>query len=489
MMRQDMGLTSALVAVVLLSVTASCTSNVPAPAVASSPKAALMPDTTGRTLLPDFDRVELPSGAVLLLAPKRDVPLVSLSAVVRGGSVTDRPEHGGLASLTAALLEKGSGARDAVAFVDQVAAVGGQLSSGAGLESAQISGEFLSDDTDLMIELLSDMLKAPRFEQAEFDKLRNRAIESLKAARDGDPRRLVSSYGRAFLFAGHPYGNPTAGTEVTLAALTLADVRAYYQAHYGADRLIVSVVGDFDVARVRAALEQSFGDWRQAAEPLVAIEPALRPKGRQVLLVDKPDATQTYFWLANTGVARSYDKRATLDVANTIFGGRFTSMLNTALRVESGLTYGASSRLSRPTQPGSVALVSFTANDTTAEAIDLALATLLTFRTEPLGSPIVESAKTYLRGQNPLSLETSGQVAGQLSNLEFYGLDRTYVDAYGASVAAVDPAALAEVIAEVYPAQDDLLMVLIGKADEIRDTVAKYGTITEMAISEPSFTP
>ena len=96
----------------------------------------------------------------------------------------------------------------------------------------------------------------------------------------------------------------------------------------------------------------------------------------RVLLIDKPGATQTYFWLGNTGVARDFERRAALDIANTLFGGRFTSMLNTELRVNSGLTYGASSRLLRPSKPGSVAISSFTPTETTVEAIDMALGVL-----------------------------------------------------------------------------------------------------------------
>ncbi len=121
----------------------------------------------------------------------------------------------------------------------------------------------------------------------------------------------------------------------------------YYEQHVGADRVIVAVSGDFDTAEMRASLEAAYGEWRPASAELPQAEIAEAPEGNRVLLVDKPGVTQTYFWIGNIGVARSYPARADLNVANTVFGGRFTSMLNTALRADSGLTYGARRQIAR----------------------------------------------------------------------------------------------------------------------------------------------
>ncbi|MEO1574772.1 MAG: pitrilysin family protein, partial [Pseudomonadota bacterium] len=338
---------SALVAAIAVLATGGCATpgaDAPTAGTTATPAARSAPAPAPR-LLPDVQQVTLPNGALLQLAVKDDVPLVALSARLRGGAVADPPGKGGLAALTAGLLEKGAGERNARALADAVADVGGQLSAGSGLESASVSAEFLAEDTDLMIELVLDMLLSPTFDAVEFERARTRAIASMQAARDGDPRSLISRYGRAFLFGEHPYGKPSGGTETSLAALTVDDVIAHHRAHYGPDRLIVSVVGDIDPVAVRAALQDRLAGWRQAAEPAPPVAPPSLPAGRRVLLVDKPDATQTYFWIGSGGVAKTYPQDAALDVANTLFGGRFTSMLNTALRVESGLTYGASSRL------------------------------------------------------------------------------------------------------------------------------------------------
>ena len=245
--------------------------------------------------------------------------------------------------------------------------------------------------------------------------------------------------------------------------------------------------GDFDLAEMRGLLTDAFGEWRAAGEPLPELDAPEYEAGRRVLLIDKPGATQTYFWIGNVGVARSYSRRADLDLANTLFGGRFTSMLNTALRVESGLTYGARSRLSQPTLPGSVGISSYTETSTSFEAIDMALGILGQLHDTGLSVEMIDSARNYVLGQFPTRLETAAQLATQFAILEIYGLGTDYIDGYGDALTAVTVESIAEVVGEVYPAREDLVFVILGDAEQVRDGVAKYGPVTEMSVTEPSF--
>ncbi|MDH3759020.1 MAG: insulinase family protein, partial [Gammaproteobacteria bacterium] len=209
--------------------------------------------------------------------------------------------------------------------------------------------------------------------------------------------------------------------------------------------------------------------------------------GRRVLLIDKPGATQTYFWLGNVGVARDYENRAALDIANTLFGGRFTSMLNTELRVNSGLTYGARSQLSRASQPGSIAITSFTPSETTLTAIDMALGVLGRLHEDGVDDEMLASARNYILGQFPTALETAAQLGSQLAALEAFGLDVSYINDYGAALMSADTETVATVIDTVFPAAEDLVFVLLGDAEVIREQVSKYGPLIEMPITEPHF--
>ncbi|HNP35793.1 MAG TPA: pitrilysin family protein [Woeseiaceae bacterium] len=437
--------------------------------------------------LPDATRVELPNGVVLILIEKHEVPLVAVQAMLRGGAVTDPPGKGGLASLFAALLQKGAAERDAAAFSEAVDSAGGVLSAAAGLESITIEGEFLARDSALMIELLADMLQRPALDAAELDKLRERSINLIRAAKDSDPGNVMPTYANAFLFGAHPYGNPVDGSESSLARISHQDVADYFAGQVGADRLVIAVAGDFEIAEMLAMLRVAFTNWRGAGADLAETpDPSMQAGGR-VLLIDKPGATQTYFWIGNVGVARNYAKRADLDIANTVFGGRFTSMLNTALRIDSGLTYGASSQLRRLSKPGSVAISSFTRTDATVEAIDMALGVLGQFEDAGVAAEMIASARNYVLGQFPTSLETSAQLAAEFAELEFFGLGDDFVNDYAADLKAVDVASVKDVIASVYPPRDKLVFVVLGDASLIRDAVQKYGAVTELSITAPHF--
>ena len=132
---------------------------------------------------------------------------------------------------------------------------------------------------------------------------------------------------------------------------------------------------------------------------------------------------------ATSRVAKSDPRRAALDVVNTLFGGRFTSMLNSELRIRTGLSYGASSHFDRLLQPGTGQMSSFTQTETTIEAIDLALATL---------DKLHESRARCRRCSTPARATCRASIrwhwkprrSGPRSSptLEFYGLDRSYID-------------------------------------------------------------
>jgi len=440
--------------------------------------------------IPKFERIALDNGTVLLLMERHDVPLIAFNADLRGGAMTDPADASGSASLLANLLEKGAGARNAFEFADAIAAVGGSIHASADTESISVSGSFLNKDRALMIELLADMLQRPRLDNAEFESLRSRQIDFLRSAKDSDLGSLTPVYGDAALFGSHVYGKSAIGSEAGLAAITHAQLTRFYREQVGADRLILTIVGDFQTAELKPRVTKAFAGWSKAGTAFV--KPTAPPKvtGRRVLLVDAPTSVQSYFWAGNVGVNRSFRDRAPLDVVNTLLGGRFTSLLNSELRIRTGLSYGASSRFDRMLEAGAWQLSSFTKTASTIEAIDLALDVVTRLHRDNLiDATMLASSKSYVQGQFPLALETSAQWAGALGDLEFYGLDRSYIDHRASSLAAVTLDDARRMVQEQFPTADNLTLVVIGNAAAIRDGLRKYGSVTEMKLSDPTFAP
>jgi zinc protease len=437
--------------------------------------------------LPPYEEVTLPNGLTLLLMEKRDVPMIAFNGRIRGGSVADPTGKEGTSEMTAELLEKGAGTRNAQQFAETVESAGGAFDVEADREAIIVSAEFMNRDRGLMLDLISDVLRRPQLPQEEFTKLQKRLVEQITAAKESDPRTLVNYYGDAFLFTGHPYGR--GGDESSLALVKHADVVEYAKNQIGADRAIFAFVGDFDARSMAADVRKKFGDWKKAAGTAPKLSAFAPVKGRRVLLVDKPDATQTYFWIGNVGIARNDAERTVLDLANTAFGGRFTSWLNTELRIKSGLSYGARSSINPESTPGTVAITSFTKTESTERALDIAIEQLKKLRGEGLDEATLASVKSYVLGQYAPRIETGVQLAAKLTELELYGLDRSDVDAYAAAVQKADLGAVRKAIARVYPDPENTTIVLIGNADKIRDVARKFGTVTEMKITEKRFAP
>lgn len=439
--------------------------------------------------LPGYEQVTLDNGITLVLLEKPDVPLVSFSAAVRGGLVSEPADKNGVASLVAELLQKGAGERDAVQFAEAVDAVGGRFGISASSEYIALNGEFMSRDSELMIGLLADVMLKPRLDEAEFQKIKTRAIQGIAAMKDADARGLIGTYAEAFVFGEHPYGRSSTGSEASLARVSYKDARDYAASNLVADRLLLVVAGDFQAGAMRKRIEKALGGWKASGTGIATVNAAPRVPGGRVLLVDKPGATQTYFWIGNVGVSRSDPDAVAIELVNTLFGGRFTSMLNTALRIESGLTYGAGSSLAMLAQPGSVSIASYTATETTIEAVDLALEQLRKVREVGFDGASLQSGKTYRQGLYPMGFETAGDLARQIMALKFYGLPDSKVNDYSSDMAAVTPEKARQVIARIYPPREDMVFVFIGDSKKIKDQVGVYGEISKMSITDSDWVP
>ena len=139
------------------------------------------------------------------------------------------------------------------------------------------------------------------------------------------------------------YGRPTGGDEVSLTKIKRDSIVKFYDTYYTPGNTILAVAGDFNAADVKKKIEDTFGTWPAKPDPRVKWDPVAPAKGKRLLLVNKSDATQTFFVFGNIGTTATDPDRVAIRVVNTVFGSRFTSMLNEALRVESGLSYGAGS--------------------------------------------------------------------------------------------------------------------------------------------------
>jgi len=435
--------------------------------------------------LPGYTREVLPNGVVVYLAPKGGLPLVDFRILLRGGMESEPPELAGIASVTAALLRRGTVQRTAEQFSEQLDFLGGEFNDNVDEQSTAITAEFLKKDFDSGLELLADAILHPAFTPDEIRKLLARRADSIRAAKD-NPQMAIMSYYRSFYFgAAHPYGR--IADEASLDRIGREDIQAYHRRAYTGRNIVVIAAGDFDPAAAKTGIQRAFGSAPEGVSYVWTTNSTDSSSGR-LLLIDKPDATQTYFIIAQPGIHRRSPDRVPLILVNTLFGGRFTSMLNQALRVDSGLSYGAHSMIQQSRLPGSLVMTTFTKTESTQKAIDAALAVLKRIREQGVTSEQLASAKAYVKGTYPTQrLETADQVATLIGELELFGLDRNDVDQLFSRIDAVT-LEQANAVARRYYRLDNLTFVLLGNAAKIRSAAAAYApSMVERSVRQPGW--
>ncbi|MBC3766624.1 M16 family metallopeptidase [Neptunicella marina] len=435
--------------------------------------------------LPEYQKVTLDNGLTLYLMEQHEVPLIEVKVQLKAGAINNN--KAGLANLTAETLMLGTQQTPKSELDAQLDFIGANMNSSAGLESSALSASFVNKDADKVLELLKQVLTAPAFDNEEFDKFKQRYLSQLDEKRQS-PKAVIYDYFNQLLYRNHPYASIQDGDKHSIESINLADVKNFYQQFYTPDNAALIVVGDFDSDKMLSKLKILLKDWQgKTTKPLMltGIDPAQQAN---VLLVNKADAIESTFVIGGPGIKRSNPDYVELTVLNTILGGRFTSWLNDALRVNAGLTYGARSSFSANKYAGSFSIYTFTKTATTEQAIDLALSTYQKLWEPGIDIQTLESAKAYVKGQFPPKYETSAELADLLGNMFIYDFDQQFINQFNQRVSKLDVERANQLVKRYFP-RDNLQFVVVGKAAEIKSKLEKYGKVyqTDIDKAEVSF--
>jgi predicted Zn-dependent peptidase len=438
--------------------------------------------------LPAPEKLALNNGITLYYLRSADLPLISFRLWIPGaGYVYEPAELEGVASLTATLMLKGTAGRDADAIAEALDFMGARFSISAGDEYAGVNGESLAEHFPKLMEIAADCLTNPSFKEDEVTKERKTRIDSLKAVKD-NPGAAVRYYFQKAYFGTHPMGHLAMGTETSLNRTTPADVRSFYQKYFRPERAVAAVVGDMDRAKLVEILNGSIGAWKGTgtAAPATTVPALPKPSGKKLILIDKPDATQAYWMLGAPGYPMGDKITPQATVMNTLFGGRFTSWLGTELRIKRGLTYGASSNFQAWTVGGLFTASSYTRNEKIGEMLDITFELLKKVRTDGFSAEEIESARNYIQGQFPPTLESNASKATAYLRLVFYNLGFDYYDKYLANIRNVSEPAAKDAAVKLIP-ETDFVLVVVGKAADVKKQLEKYGPWTQKKITDPGF--
>ncbi len=433
---------------------------------------------------PSLQRATLANGTRVVLAERRGLPVVQMSYQFGGGFAADQGGKLGTSSFTMGMLDEGAGDYSAIAFGNRAEALGANLSAGASLDGASAGLSALKQNLDPSLALFADMVRRPRFEPAEIDRVKANWIAGIrqeKARPNGAATRVLPPllYGE-----GHPYAIPFSGTgtEASIASLGRDDLKNYHARWVRPDNATLLVVGDTTLGEIVPLLEKHFGDWKAEGEarsnpqvPRVDV-----PKKPRVFLIDQPGAIQANIYVGQL-VAPTNDPGAVrFDIANSVLGGEFSSRLNMNLREDKHWAYGSYSSISsalgqRPWMAFAAVQIDRTADS--LKELHREISEYATGKAPPKPEEVSKIQATEIRGL-PGSYETAGAVLGTLAGIVRYGRPDDYVfqrkaEIEGLTVDQVKAAAMA-----ISP--DALTWVVVGDLKQIEKPVRelKLGEVT-----------
>jgi predicted Zn-dependent peptidase len=427
----------------------------------------------------------LSNGAAVHLLPRPGAGLVSGTLHVDGGASLVGADRAGLAALAARMLNSGAGGKDTADFAAAVEALGGDLSARAGRTQLTVNVSGLASRLDATLDLFGDLVRRPNLAAADFE--REKALQlAAVAARSDSPRALASRVARTVIFgADDARGRPLDGDRRTVEPLTLADVEAALPRLLDPNRATFVFAGDVTVEELRTALEARFGDWTGEATPSAgvrAVEAAAREDGPRLLLVHRDDAPQTVITIMRPIDDATGPERMARLCVDTVFGGSFTSRLNSNLREKHGYSYGAFSRLTEGDGQPLLFAGSSVRTDVTGPSLTEFHREFARMNADGITAAELEKARETLRRRLVESAETTSSAARTLAGLV---ADGRPLDAVTRDLAALDAVTLEmanrHATSELY-AFENLVIALVGDADAILPQLADAGIPTPLRL-------
>jgi zinc protease len=425
--------------------------------------------------VPTWSRTTLANGAQLIVSQKPGLPLVSVSMSFIGGrSQFEDAQKAGTATLTAQMLTEGTTTRSGDQFADAQQLLGTTIQSSVGSESGQIGFTALASKLEPALELMADMLLNPAFPADALQRRRGVMLVNITQQKDQPNAIAQNVFSKVVYGDEHPYGR--VANEKTVNAVTRDDIVAFHRTFYQPGRAVITVVGDVEPARVRAAFEKAFATWQPGGErPSFTYPqpPALR--ARSIYLVDKPKSAQSVFALGIPGPSRDTPDFYAIEVMNTILGELFQSRLNHLIREVRGFSYGVGSGFSYGRGPGA-----FQAGGAiiTAKSDSALMDFMNELRGVQGGKPFTEDeikqGKESLIQSLPQRFASVNASTGAISSIYVQGLPESYFQDYASKITAVTSDDLVRV-AKKYIDLDNLNIVIVGDRATIEEPLRKTG--------------
>lgn len=426
---------------------------------------------------PDVEKQQLANGIKLYLKEDHELPLVEISLMIGGGSIFDPLDKTGLSQLFAAVLETGgAGELSPAALEDELETMAAELSVSSTSYSYSINLSLHQQDLSRGVEILTALLRQPRFDPERFEVARKQLLEAVLRKND-EPGSIASRLLAEAIYPQHPFGSTPQVEQIS--SLTRADLLQLQQRCLQPNNIWIAVSGAVEKAQLSALLEKNFADWQAAELEHKVLPPLPQPPSGRVLIADK-NISQTNILLGHPGIDKDNPDLFALRVANFILGGGgFNSRLMREIRSNRGLAYSVYSYFDVGRRlPELFIAGSETKSETTAEVVALMRQQIQLIRDEPVSAAELTLAKQSLINSFVFAFNDTHSVVSRKMRLDFYDYPTDYLESYREKVAAVTIADVQRV-ARQYLHPEQLQIVLVGNSSSFAEAMNGFGLPVE----------
>jgi zinc protease len=412
--------------------------------------------------MPQLWNATLANGLAVSGIESRELPLVAFELSIDGGRLFDDATKPGASNLLATMLTRGTARRTTAELENALKSLGAQVEVHAEDERFVVSGSTLSRNFAATLALVEEILLAPRWDAAELELAKaattaqiqsNRAEPDVLAARVLD----VVTWGKGHVLAQDPLG-----TEASVAALAMDDLRAVHARAFAPGNARLRIVGAVARDEATAALASLAGAWKGEGEERRTVMPA-PPATPTLYFYDVPEAKQSMLLFGAPALRRGDADYYPATVANYILGGGgFASRLTQQLREGKGYTYGIRSRFTGGRDLGWFTITSPVRSNVTLEAAQLVKQIVDDYGATFTDADL-ELTKSFLTRSRARAFESSDAKLAVLANIGDYGLPADYVAREAAIVDAMTVARIRELAAK-YLQTGHMTFVVVGDA-------------------------
>ena len=392
-----------------------------------------------------------------------ELPMVDLSLVFDAGSARDGSKQG-LSMLTNSMLNKGAAGLSEDKIAEQFESIGANFASGTSMDNASVGLRSITMEKELnkAVELWLKVVAKPDFPQKDFERVQKLTLVGLEAEKQSPETLAGKAFAKA-VYADHPYGQSENGTEATISALTVADLKAFYQQYYVAKNGLLVIVGALDKAQAEKLAQQVAAvlPSGEKAAALPEVKPLIEAK---TVKIPYP-STQAHILVGQVGDKRGDPDYFTLYMGNQILGGSgFTSRLMKEVRTDRGLSYSVYSYFAPMAQLGTFQIGLQTKKEQTEQALTVVQDVLNKFEKDGVTTAELDASKKDVTGGFPLRTANNSQIASYVGVIGFYELPLDYLDMFTNKINAVTPAQIADAFQRrIQP--DKMVTVIVGGED------------------------